>query len=60
MSNEKIGLTEEEAKYLEECAKVSEEKWEVVKGLLEFFEKTLAENPESVGAAIEELLKRNG
>ena len=60
MSDEKIGFTEEELEYLRECATEPQERWDTVTRLLEFFEKTLKEEPEKVGEALEEILKRNG
>jgi len=60
MSDEKIGFTDEELEYLNNCAKEPQENWDIVTNLLELLEKTLKEDPGKVGQALEELLRRNG
>ena len=60
MSEEKLGLTEEELEYLNNCAKEPQENWNIITNLLELFEKTLKESPAKVGEALEEMLRRNG
>jgi len=59
MSDEKIGFTEEEKKYLEEIAKPSQEKWEIATSILKMFEKNLEENPKEFDKALREFLRRN-
>lgn len=59
MSDKKIGFTEEELEYLRSCAQEPQENWDLVTTLLEFFEKTLKDQPEKVGEALEELLSRD-
>ena len=57
---ETIGFTEEEIKYLRECAKEPKENWDIVSKIMKYLDEIKEKNPEAIFEALEEVTKRNG